>query len=73
MNRGAEELKRALAERGDASRLAEELETDLSVVSRWLNGHRAPDPRFRALLQDRYGIDWRLWDEAIEGEKRHAG
>jgi hypothetical protein len=35
-----------------------------SVVNRWLYGDRAPDRASALLLQERYGLDPKLWDQA---------
>jgi len=37
-----------------------------SVVNRWLYGDRAPDRASSLLLQERYGLDPKLWDQAPE-------
>ena len=66
MNRGAEALRAALTERGDAGRLAEKLDIDAGAVSRWLKGTLKPGVGHRRTLEDDFGISWRLWDEDID-------
>ena len=80
MNRGAirlNELFPALLESGKPdrkrqARIAEEVDVDQSTVSRWLSGDRKPDSEMRALLEDLYGIGWRLWDEERPVSKRDS-
>ncbi len=72
MNRGAEALKEALSERGSAVELARKLDVDPSVVSRWVSGQVKPVSKFRAEIEDEFGIGWRLWDEPVEGGAGHA-
>ncbi len=40
------------------------------VVSRWLCGATRPDTRMRAVLEDTYGIGWRLWDQEVAPSSR---
>lgn len=68
MNRGAERLREVLKERGAQQRLAERLKVDAAALSKWLAGKHKPDPKFRAQIEDEYGIGWRLWDDEISDE-----
>lgn len=68
-NRGAANLRRVPGLK--QARVVEVMEAaghrvDSAMVSRWWNGERRPDPKFRAVLESEYGIGWRLWDEATE-------
>lgn len=70
MNRGAESLREALKAEphGAQHRLAEQLRVNDAAVSKWLAGKHAPDPKYRAAIEDAYGIGWRLWDEPVDEE-----
>jgi transcriptional regulator with XRE-family HTH domain len=71
MNRAAARLKEILRkERGGQRRLALRLKVDDAAVSKWLAGKHAPDPKYRAAIEDEFGISWRLWDELPEAPKR---
>ena len=72
MNRGAEQLRRKLARRGEKKRLASALDTDQPMVSHWLSGERKPRPQQRAYIEDTYGIGWRLWDQETVETAHHA-
>lgn len=63
MNRGAAALQEKLSDRGARAALAQELKIDPGMVSRWVGGQRRPEVEYRAVLEDKYGIGWRLWDE----------
>jgi transcriptional regulator with XRE-family HTH domain len=64
MNRGAQRLRKAL-KRGDQAELARKLKVDPAAVSKWLKGTHTPDAKFRAGIEDEYGIGWRLWDQKV--------
>jgi transcriptional regulator with XRE-family HTH domain len=55
-----------VAERGKKVELARSLKVDQSMVTRWVSGERTPPAGSRLELQERFGIDWRLWDEEVE-------
>lgn len=67
MNRGALELREKLADHGKQAELARDFGVGPDRVSRWLSGKHRPDATWRAKLEDKYGISWRLWDEDIAG------
>lgn len=66
MNRGALAIQEKLKERGKRAELAAELGIDPGMVSRWVGGQRRPEVEYRAKLEDKYGINWRLWDEDVD-------
>lgn len=72
MNRGAQELKERLANRGEKKKFADALKVDPPMVSHWLSGGRTPTPQQRAKIEDEYGIGWRTWDDAIFEKKGAA-
>ncbi len=63
MNRGALELQGKLADHGKQAELARDFGVGPDRVSRWLSGKHRPDATWRAKLEDKFGIGWRLWDE----------
>lgn len=65
MNRGAERLAELFPNHGDQKKIAKDVGTDQSVVSRWIRGERKPKVPQRAKLEDLYGIGWRLWDDDV--------
>lgn len=65
-NAGARELRRLYPARGGSAEVARLCDADPSAVSRWFSGERAPDPKMRAVLQERTGIDWRLFDDDVD-------
>lgn len=69
MNRGAQALRVALPDRGDQAKLAARLKVDPGAVSRWFRGSLKPGTELRALLEDEYGVNWRLWDEELPDEE----
>lgn len=56
-------MREKYPERGGIKVVAELVEADPSAVSRWFSGERKPDSKMRALLEDKTGINWRLFDE----------
>lgn len=61
-NRGAE----ALVSLGYSQvHVASVLGVGQSQVCLWMKGVRAPGAKMRALIEDLFGIYWRLWDEEI--------
>ena len=73
-NEGAEGLREKLdaLPRGARIELAQDLDVDPGMVTRWLSGHRRPDPIQRAHIEDKYQIFWRLWDKPCARRKRAA-
>jgi transcriptional regulator with XRE-family HTH domain len=65
-NEGARELRRLYPARGGSAEVARLLDADPSAVSRWFSGERAPDTKMRAALEEKLGVDWRLFDREIE-------
>ncbi len=63
MNRGALKLAAELQERGSRKKLAEQMDVDAGRVSRWLSGELTPNTAHRMWLQERFGIQWSLWDK----------
>jgi transcriptional regulator with XRE-family HTH domain len=45
--------------------LAGKLGVDPAAVCKWLKGKHVPAARFRAKIEDEYGIGWRLWDQEV--------
>jgi transcriptional regulator with XRE-family HTH domain len=72
MNRGALALKKQLRERGDRAILAKDLGVTPGLVSHWVAGERKPGAKRRALIEDRFGIGWRLWDQDAPATKKAA-
>jgi transcriptional regulator with XRE-family HTH domain len=68
-NEGARELRRLYPARGGSAEVARLLDADPSAVSRWFSGERAPDTKMRAALEERLGVDWRLFDRECEHEE----
>jgi transcriptional regulator with XRE-family HTH domain len=64
MNRGAQRLRKAVP-RGEQTKLAGKLGVDPAAVCKWLKGKHVPAARFRAKIEDEYGIGWRLWDQEV--------
>lgn len=64
-NAGSKALNARLRKAGEQARLARELGCSPSMVSYWSRGVRRPTTRYRAVLSDRYGIDWRAWDREV--------
>lgn len=56
-------MARRLAKRGAPAAFAKKINTDPSVVSRWLSATRKPTAHFRDLIEDELGIDRRLWEK----------
>lgn len=68
-NEGARELRRLYPDEGGKAEVARLVNADPSAVSRWFSGERAPDPRMRAALEERTGIDWKLFDRECAHEE----
>lgn len=71
-NEGAKALRERYPNRGAIAEVAKLCDADPSAVSRWFSGERKPDTKMRALLEDKAGIDWRLFDQDIEPAKEPA-
>jgi transcriptional regulator with XRE-family HTH domain len=65
-NRGAVALLELMGVRGSRAELADALKVDRSVLTRWLQGMPRPSAGPRLAIQERFGIDWKLWDEDVE-------
>lgn len=62
-NEGARLLRLEATKAGTDRRIATDLGLNPAVVHRWLHCTQLPDAKRRAVLEDRYGIPWRSWDE----------
>lgn len=71
-NKGAARLRELFPKRGDVTTFADSLGVHPSVVNRWRSGDRAPDSTNRNLLQEKLGIDWKLWDVALPKRRTAA-
>ena len=71
-------MQEKLAERGEGQAwLMRELlslgfKVDRPRVSRWWNGHRLPEPKERAAIEDLLGVGWRLWDDPVDAASRES-
>lgn len=72
-NEGARELRRRYPERGGTAEVARLVDADPSAVSRWFSGERAPDTKMRAVIEEKLGIDWRLFDHEVDDERDSKG
>ena len=54
------------------TQLAKNLGVAQAHVYYWLHGKRLPSARYRARIQDLYGVDWRSWDEPMSRRKKGA-
>jgi hypothetical protein len=73
MNRGALTLRDKHPERGGQARVMHALQErgfklERPQVSRIFAGKQLPDPPMRAVIEDLWGVGWRLWDEEVTGE-----
>lgn len=66
ITKGTRALQAVIKERGQQASLAAELGVEPPTFSRWLSGERQPSTTYRAMLEERLGIDWRLWDEEVD-------
>lgn len=66
ISKGSCALEALFAERGAQNQTATAIDIKPSLLVRWRKGEQKPDARYRALLQDKLGIDWRSWDEPAE-------
>lgn len=65
-NQGAIALTPLLKDRGKRAELADSIGADRGTLTRWLSGALKPGAGYRMALQERLGIDWRLWDQETE-------
>lgn len=72
ISKGSTALSDMLVERGQQKRTAERLGIPPSLLIRWRKGEQKPDGRYRALLEDKLSIPWRLWDEPVETQEGAA-
>lgn len=66
MNRGAIRLGKIVRERGEQTRLAEELGIDQGYISRLVNAERVPGLKVRRLLEEKCSIRMQWWDEEVD-------
>lgn len=66
------QLAERYAERGKKAELARGLGVRQELVSRWANGERKPSPSMRATLEQKLGIDWKLWEVDAKTEPEAA-
>lgn len=71
-NEGARALREKYPDRGGVAEVARLCDADPSAVSRWFSGDRKPDTKMRALLEDKTGIRWRLFDDETESSSEPA-
>jgi transcriptional regulator with XRE-family HTH domain len=69
-NEGARALREKYPDRGGIAEVAKLCAANASAVSRWFSGERKPDSPMRARIEDKTGIDWRLFDRDVEPEAK---
>jgi transcriptional regulator with XRE-family HTH domain len=69
---GSQRLSALVSNHGDVEALAEKLGVAGYVVSKWLHGKRKPTAGMREVIQDKLGIDWRLWEQPPRKNGRAA-